>query len=259
MTQGYSLSEIANELGQQASWVSERLASLRNELSLAAGRFFPLSETEYEALKESIRRHGIRSPILIGEHIACIDGRHRLLIAEELGIQDAPCVFLSGLDAEAERELALGLNAARRQLSAAQKRTLVESELHRNPARSDRLIGSICGCSHPFVAGVRDKLVQDEPVEATTTTPDRYEQIRRDPEVNAALEAPLAASRATEHPRVDPPQRLDASGRLQPAGKPARATPAPRRLAYLTCTHGQIHELYRDDYGDGYRLVASSD
>ena len=77
MVEGYELNEIASELGQSPSWVSERLNELRDELLLDNGRFFPLTDQEYGALRQSISDHGVQTPIVIGEHIALIDGRHR--------------------------------------------------------------------------------------------------------------------------------------------------------------------------------------
>ncbi len=98
------------------SWVSQRLQELRDELTLAAGRFFPLTPTEYDALRQSIADDGVLNPILIGEHIACLDGYHRCTISLELGLTEIPAVFVSGKSAEEEYELSLALNTARRQI-----------------------------------------------------------------------------------------------------------------------------------------------
>lgn len=261
---GYRLNEIARELGQQPSWVSERLASLRNELLLQSGLFFPLAESEYEALRESIRRHGVQTPIVVGEQIACVDGRHRLLIAEELGLTEVPAVFLIGLSAEVERELAIGLNAARRQLSRQQKKTLVEAELMRDAARSDRLIASVCGVAHTFVADVRRELVAsqggagEERGVPEGVVPDTTG------EAEAFAEHHLAAATSPRPPvpviDLDPPTRVDRRGGVQTTRSSTTVLERkPKRLAYLACSHGQVHSLYRDDYGEGYVLRVEVD
>lgn len=252
---GYPLTELAEKLGRPPSWVSERLASLRNELLLQSGLFFPLTDSEYDALRASIRRHGIRTPILIGEHTTLIDGRHRLLIAEELGLNDCPAIFLTGLSAEAERELAIGLNAARRQLTRAQKRTLIEAELMRDPARSDRLIASICGATHPTVADVRRELTHAQTPQEAPSEPAR---VSEPVTTRSDQQAPHSVTQSAPAVDYDPPGRIDRRGSLQTVrtnttelGRPA--TP----LAYLTCTHGEMHALYKDSHG--YRLTASRD
>lgn len=258
MTQGHSLTEIAKQLGRPASWVSERLESLRNELLLQAGYFFPLSDQEYEALRDSIERYGIQSPILIGEHIALLDGRHRLLIAEELELPDIPAVFVTGLGADVERDIAIAVNAARRQLTRAQKRTLIETELTRDPARSDRHIGAICGVYHTTVGEARREMAA-QLVSGTTNAPaidvepekrvGRDGKARRMPQRAPAPAQPLTPSSSEPglHALVDgaPSSNL--------AAKPIGTGP----IAYLTCAHGQVHELHTTT--NGYELRASRD
>jgi len=225
--------------------VSERLSSLRSELLLQSGLFFPLSEHEYDALRSSIERHGVQSPAIIGEHIALVDGRHRLLIAQELGLHDIPVIFLHGMTHEAERELAISLNSARRQMTRAQKRTLIESELLRDPNRSDRWIASICGVHHETVGEARRDLATSIADASTPIPPD------------------AASDNKTPTPPIDvaPTTRLGRNGRKQPASKPPLAPGAApsnktttRHLGYVTCAHGQTHALLHTH--DGYRLEA---
>lgn len=255
MPEGYNLTEIATSLGRTPSWVSERLNELRSELLLQTGLFFPLTDQEYEALHDSIERHGIQSPIILGEHIPLVDGRHRLLIAEELGLDDVPSIWLQGLDPEQERELAIALNAARRQLNRTQRRKIVEAELMRNPTRSDRWIASIAGVSHPTVAAIRAEIVHHQRLEREST----MESSSTEPLTEKVLEGAGAEAMrdTTMRPRVeaDPAERIGRDGVAQPV--PARpATPAPeeaeRPLGYVTCSHGQRHAIYRD--GSGYRI-----
>lgn len=261
MTEGYNASELAERLGRPASWVSERLQSLRNELLLQAGFFFPLTDHEYEALRQSIKLNGVRSPVIVGEHIACVDGRHRMLIAIELGLVDVPAIFLEDLGAEQERELSIGLNAARRQLTRQQKRSIIENELMRDPERSDRRIASIAGVHHDTVG-----------------------EVRREIEAQLAKKVQHALA---ETATVQPPTRVGSDGRRQPArashsgagptgvqghidpvGVPGPgAEPQPRvgravdgilveeLVGYATCSHGERHAIWGDSrYAGRYRL-----
>jgi hypothetical protein len=255
MTEGYNLSELATKLGRPQSWVSERLQSLRNELLLQTGLLFPLSDSEYASLTLSIERNGVRSPVLIGQHIACVDGRHRLLIAAELGLTDVPAIFLEGLSEETERELSLGLNAARRQLSRAQKRSIVESELMRDPARSDRLIASIAGVDHTTVGDIRREIEAQlalvvQPALGDTTTVEPAERVGRDGRV---------IPQPTRAPRAEP---------ASPATRPA--TPVGDKtlrqderfdglseelVGYAVCSHGDRHGIWKHTtFAGRYRL-----
>ena len=227
---GYRLNEIATELGVSASWVSQRLDELRNELLLQSGHFLPLTDTEYQALKDSIAEHGQQVPLLIGEHIACLDGKHRALVLRDLGIEEASAIFLHGYSAEEERRISVAVNAARRMLTRAQKEQLVRHELERDWNRSSRQIAAACGVSHPTVETIRAA-------------------IRTERAADTELEPlqPLPA-RADE-------RRTDRAGTDRPAYVERGANPGDgqeQRLGYLTCAHGQRHALYRD--GAGYRL-----
>lgn len=259
MTDGYSMTEIANALGRPTSWVSERLSSLRNELLLQTGLFFPLADHEYDSLRASIKEYGVQVPVVIGEHIACVDGRHRLLIGEELGLESVPAVFLEGCTLEQERAIAISLNAARRQLNRQQKRTLVEAELMRDPARSDRLIASICGVTHPTVGLVRSELVAAETqTESTTVTPELT--------VTKAIVEPLAPDGTPVGPPIEidlrPPtagaRRVTATGQTRTVPPRPVREEHPTRIAYVTCAHGQVHELHRN-HNNVYYLEAHPD
>jgi len=54
--------------------------------------------------------------------------------------------------------MARALNLARRQLTTAQKRTIIADQLAETPARSNRWVGKMLGVSHPTVASVKAEL-----------------------------------------------------------------------------------------------------
>lgn len=255
MTEGYNLSELAEKLGRPASWVSERLNSLRNELLLQAGYFYPLSDHEYEALRQSIKLNGVRSPIIVGEHIACVDGRHRMLISIELGLTDVPAIFLDNLSAEQERELSIGLNAARRQLTRQQKRSIIENELMRDPERSDRRIASIAGVHWDTVGEIRREIeaqllaVHDDALSepATVQPASRVGSDGRRQPIRPATPRPTDGPSPATHPV------------LMPGASPL-TPPTESMVGYAPCSHGQRHAIWSDDrYAGRYRLEQVAD
>lgn len=222
MQEGYSASEIGEKLGQPASWVAERLTELRAEIALNSGHFLPLTHTEFTALLESVHEHGVQAPIIIGDH-QLIDGRHRWLVSEALGLKDIPAVFVQGLSAEQERQIAITVNTARRHLTRNQKRLLVRSELQRDWSRSSRLIAMICGVSQPTVEETRFEM-------------------RR--EAEEAKEIGIGVSDQKEPTFVPPSKdqdvRVDASGRMQKAYVEGRSVEkaTEKMIGYGICPHG---------------------
>lgn len=117
----------------------------------------PLSEEEYEALKESIREKGVLVAVEVDEFGVVLDGHHRVQIATELGIE-YPTNVRSGLDEAAKRSLARTLNTQRRHLSQAQKRMVIADELRENPSHSNNAIAKRLGVSDSTVGLVRQDL-----------------------------------------------------------------------------------------------------
>jgi hypothetical protein len=114
----------------------------------------PLSDDEYAALREDIATSGVRVPVDVDEDGQVLDGHHRRQIAAELGVE-CPVRVVPGLTEEEKRHHAVAVNAHRRMLTRDQRRGLVATELDRDPSRSDRLIGRICGVDGKTVAAMR--------------------------------------------------------------------------------------------------------
>lgn len=72
----------------------------------------PLTGEEYLGLKESIRKNGIKVPILVDQRKRIIDGSHRKKIAGELGIE-CPETVVDDMPEKELRALARALNMAR--------------------------------------------------------------------------------------------------------------------------------------------------
>jgi ParB-like chromosome segregation protein Spo0J len=162
---GYSIREIAELLGVDADaleldWenLAARVMALSGHVELP-----PLSDEEFEALKQSIAEHGQKSPILRGSPTsgapgAIVDGEHRLRVCAQLRIE--PWIVDVDGDADQLRSLGLVLNLARRHLSASSRRGIIKAELLRDPTRSDRAIASFVGVSPTTVGTVRRELEQ---------------------------------------------------------------------------------------------------
>lgn len=85
----------------------------------------PLSKEEYEALKDSIKKHGLYHPIIVNQDKVVLDGHHRLKACRELGITPRFEVWRCFEDDKlAEKEFVIEVNLRRRQLNAFQRAEL---------------------------------------------------------------------------------------------------------------------------------------
>ena len=156
----------------------------------------PLLPSEYQALTESIRGHGVQVPVIVDENGAIIDGHHRDQIATELGVA-CPRVVRDDLTDAEKRTLAISLNKDRRHLTREQVRALIAESIKADPDLSDRAHAQRTGASHPTVGKVRAELEQ---VERFTTSPaERIDPLTGeiiDPTDVAMAEIPEAAFEA---------------------------------------------------------------
>ena len=93
--------------------------------------FAPLSESEYADLRESIREGGIVDPLIVdrdGESFYVIlAGRHRRMIAQELGLEEVPCQLAETVP---EIMAALFNNTARRQMTEEERQEANRKQNH---------------------------------------------------------------------------------------------------------------------------------
>lgn len=89
-----------------------------------------MTESERNELREDIRAHGVKIPILVNKKKDTIlDGRTRWMIASELGIQDkVPMEVFTGKDEDIKTEI-VARNIYRRHLSPGQRAALVNKLL----------------------------------------------------------------------------------------------------------------------------------
>lgn len=101
-----------------------------------------------DALRASIERFGVLVPVVVSQDGEVLDGNHRQRIARELGI-DFKVSVVEVADEDEAREIAVTLNADRRQLDPVQRR---EAVAHlRQQGHSYRAIGEALGASEPTV------------------------------------------------------------------------------------------------------------
>jgi ParB-like chromosome segregation protein Spo0J len=196
--EGLPLEEAATRHHLDRKQLTRQLDQLGREMrSLAAGhRLDLMTEDEYAALRDSIRIHGQLVPALVDGNGQLIDGHHRLRAMKEVygdrwsELWRTRQATAEVLAADERERLALVVNLARRQVTAAARRLVCEHELKRDPGRSDRSIATSIGCSPSTVGSVR-----------------------------AGLEAGGRVSKLDTH--------RDSTGRDQPARKPVTPQPKP--------------------------------
>src|SRR5262245_11345843 len=116
----------------------------------------PLSTKEFEALKQSIARDGVRDAIVIDESGAILDGHHRFKIAPH-----APTRVVPGLSQAQKLAFVISANLQRRNLSPDQKEALRERQ--KEIARQLKIegfiqaeIGAMLGVAQNTISGWLD-------------------------------------------------------------------------------------------------------
>lgn len=123
----------------------------------------PLSEEEYQALKEDIAENGVLVPVVKDTDGNIIDGHHRVrayeeLLAEGRAAGGYPVVERSGMTNQEKRDLAWRLNMQRRHLNRDQKRDAIAARLKESPEWADNRIAHLLGVDSKTVRGVRTSL-----------------------------------------------------------------------------------------------------
>jgi DNA-binding Lrp family transcriptional regulator len=171
LADGASLADVAAKRAISVDELKRRIETLAAEWREHSGivGLPKLTDDEYEALRDSIAKHGQIVPILADADGNIIDGRHRLRACRELGLEPRIDYLPASTAAEELKSLALVVNLARRQITASARRGIVRDELLRDASRSDRAIAAAVGVSHPTVAAVRRDLEQQGEVETLST------------------------------------------------------------------------------------------
>lgn len=91
---------------------------VNKEIKKALPKMFP---EDYEALKESIKEHGLKEPIEVMPDGTVVDGHHRLQACKELGIKPRFRILENIKTVEEAKEYTALINIARRHMTAFQR------------------------------------------------------------------------------------------------------------------------------------------
>ncbi len=180
-------------------------------LKVYGRRIPPLSDREYADLRASIAALGIQEDILADRHDTVVDGKHKLIIAHELGLDFVPVKVLEIDDPETLEAIAYDMNIARRHLTKQQRAQVTR----------DRQANAQAEAMRPERKSLR-AIAEQEGVHEST--------IQRD--TAAVSRDPRAKVRGKD-------------GRLQPARKPTKAEAAKRRqdIAGLLAQEKSVAEI----------------
>lgn len=126
-------------------------------MSALPNLFGSLDSATEAALRESVRRFGVLVPVVRDQHGRTLDGHHRSRIADEEKVKYRVDILTVADDEEA-REIAVTLNADRRQLDREQRREIVASL--RESGHSTTAIAGVVGASQSQVARDVDELTR---------------------------------------------------------------------------------------------------
>ena len=127
--------------------------------SIALTQLPAIDQKLYQALKADIELRGILVPLVYcAKTMTVIDGKVRLMIADQRGIRSIPKIFIGNLSGTEKDEVRIVLNGLRRQLSREQLATVITWALKKSPEVSDREIGRRVGADHSTVSKARAKL-----------------------------------------------------------------------------------------------------
>jgi len=137
-----------------------------------------LSDEEYQSLKKSIEKDGIRQPIDATPEGVILDGNHRWEIAKKLGIEEIP-VNIIELDSDSEKKKwVINANLLRRQLSTEEKYLLYAelSKQHEKGRGGDRRSDEF---QSRQTDGYENKDVLEKTAEEANVSPKTVERARK--------------------------------------------------------------------------------
>lgn len=209
-----------------------------------------LPSWEFDALKESIRQHGVIIPIIKDESGTIIDGHHRDRACRELRIKNVPTITLAGLTEEQKRDHALILNLVRRKITRMQMREIIAAELRRTPDISNQWLAEIVGSTDKTIQSVRKELIAASEIPMLDTF--KAKDGKRYPATRIYTEKDKQAERARDALAVmgeDAPRKSVSLKQLEREVKKNERLKQPRGRYRKPDDHAPIR-LYHSDFRD---------
>jgi ParB-like chromosome segregation protein Spo0J len=155
----YEIEILPKDIGEDIpiDWIADHVAAKTG--AVAKYHMRDATEDEFQALKASIARHGVRHPIHLDANGKIIDGRLRKRACDELGI-NCPSIVVGHIDFIEKQQLALELDLCRKHLLISDRKQLAQNRLRKETWISDRQIGRETGLDHKTVATIRNEMVE---------------------------------------------------------------------------------------------------
>ena len=209
-----------------------------------------LPSWEFDALKESIRQHGVIVPIVRDENGTIIDGHHRDRACHELKLTNVPTITLAGLTEDQKRDHALVLNLVRRKITRKQMRAIIATELRRTPDISNQWLAEMVGSTDKTVESVRRELIEGSEIPILETY--RAKDGKRYPATRLYTERAKQANRvraALEILGNDAPRKAISLKQLEREAKKKQRTQQVRGRYKRPDDRASIR-LYHSDFRD---------
>jgi site-specific DNA-methyltransferase (adenine-specific) len=129
--------------------------------------------TEIEALRDDLKAHGLKVPVITDENGDVIDGHLRANLCDELGIDWRQSARVeAGLTADQKAALRIKLNLLRRstQPDSNQRREYVRTLIKAEPQLSNGTVAKLCGMDASNVSRIRSKMETNGEAKAADVT-----------------------------------------------------------------------------------------
>lgn len=224
--------------------------SLVNSLKLR-----DLNEEECTTLMESCKKlKRIPGKIIVDESNLVIDGKHRLLIADELDLTEFDLDVRIGLTSSQKEELAYVANTGRRNNDTGDKKKLVVSLYRQHPNYPFRRLARMAGCSHQYAEDVIQALDDKPKPKPAPAAPAPAPPVEGQKPIPNVVQTGMPAKAETESGRAtstDPIAQRDAIARAAAIQPDASNRELGRQLECADATVARVRKSLRSLYEEG--------
>jgi site-specific DNA-methyltransferase (adenine-specific) len=161
------------------------------------------TETEIEALRDDLKAHGLKVPVIVDEDQQIIDGRLRAKLCDELSIDWRQSARVEAdLNVDQKAALRIKLNLLRRsaQPNTSQRREYVRTLIKAEPQLSNGTVGKLCGMDSSSVSRIRSRMETNGEAKAAEVTTGLDGRIRQKPQ---GSERPKIADKGVREPPTE--------------------------------------------------------